>query len=123
MANLSIIRYSHHFHPNLSLTDPNHPNCVREIQTPSTSAGKTLITGTDGNPGCKRDGSGGVDWNLSAKVKGDDIFVDFSPKGGPKNVKGVFVGDGIQWPDGNKWTVKQQNLAKGISVKNDNSVN
>lgn len=34
------------------------------------------------------------------------IFVDFSPKGGPKDLLGVYNEDlnGIKWPDGNLWT-------------------
>ena len=33
------------------------------------------------------------------------IFVDFSPKGGPKDLLGVFdeVDGGIRWPDKNLW--------------------
>jgi hypothetical protein len=59
------------------------------------------MKGTDGNPGCPADGSG-TPWTLTAKVEGEDIFVDFSPKGGPKDLKGVFDGTGINWPDGKK---------------------
>ena len=34
------------------------------------------------------------------------IFVDFSPKGGPKDLLGVYTEElnGIKWPDGNLWT-------------------
>jgi len=67
------------------------------------------ISGTDGTPGCPADGSG-KEWNLVGKVQGDNILVDFTPKGGPKDLKGVFDGTGIEWPDGNKWSLKKQDV-------------
>ena len=44
-----------------------------------------LVSGTDGTPGCV--GGEGRPWNLKGSVDGDSIFVDFSPKGGPKDLK------------------------------------
>jgi hypothetical protein len=87
-----------------SYSDPFHPNCLRIIAVNGPSA--ATLTGTDGNPGCPVDGSG-REWTLTGKVDGDNILVDFTPKGGPKDLKGVWDGDGIRWPDGNKWTVKK----------------
>ena len=84
------------------LVDPKHPNCLRIIKVEGTEA---KISGTDGNPGCPADGAG-KEWNLLGKVEGDEILVDFTPKGGPKDLKGVFDGTGIKWPDGNKWALK-----------------
>jgi hypothetical protein len=78
------------------IADPNHPNCLRIVSVDGT---KASLKGTDGNPGCPADGSGNS-WTLTGKVDGDSIFVDFSPKGGPKDLKGAFDGDGIKWPDG-----------------------
>jgi hypothetical protein len=89
-----------------SYADPFHPNCERVITT-STARGVTL-RGTDGNPGCPVDGSG-REWTLTGTVNGNDILVDFTPKGGPKDLKGVWDGDGIRWPDGNKWALKISN--------------
>merc|ERR1719460_719286 len=52
-------------------------------------------------------------WSLSGYPSKDDdgeetLFIDFSPKGGPKNLLGkwdTFGGmPGIVFPDGNKWT-------------------
>lgn len=84
-------------------SDPNHPNCQRIIEV----AGKIAsLTGTDGDPGCPPDGSGET-WTLQGKIKGNTILVDFSPKGGPSDLKGVYnetAPAGINWPDGNKWT-------------------
>jgi hypothetical protein len=48
----------------------------------------------------------GKKWTLTGRVSGKNIYVDFSPKGGPRNLKGVWDGNGIKWPDGNKWNMK-----------------
>jgi len=89
-----------------SYADPNHPNCQRVIQV--SSADGVVVSGTDGTPGCPADGSGRA-WKLSGKVEDNTILVDFSPKGGPPGLKGVWDATepaGIKWPDGNKWTLK-----------------
>jgi hypothetical protein len=83
--------------------DPNHPNCLRQVEVIGT---KASVSGTDGNPGCPADGSGNK-WKLVGSVKEDKIFVDFSPKGGPKDLEGKWEGapvPGIRWPDGNLWS-------------------
>lgn len=85
--------------------DPNHVNCQRLIQVAGHVA---ALSGTDGNPACPQNGSGIV-WTLEGKIHCHAILVDFSPKGGPANLRGVYNatapgGAGIQWPDGNKWT-------------------
>jgi hypothetical protein len=85
-----------------SYRDPIHPGCLRNIEVAGAAA---KISGTDGNPGCPADGSGRV-WNLEGKIDGKSIFVDFSPKGGPKDLTGTWEAEapGIRFPDGNKWT-------------------
>jgi hypothetical protein len=92
-----------------SYADPNHPNCQRIITSASSSleSSEIILTGTDGNPGCPPDGSG-TSWQLMGSVQGSDVFVDFSPKGGPKDLKGVYNEEtrAILWPDGNTWTQK-----------------
>ena len=85
-----------------SYSDPKHPNCQRVITVKGSDA---LLKGTDGNPGCPPDGSG-KEWKLIGSVDGSNILVDFTPKGGPPGLKGVWDGDGIKWPDGNKWSLK-----------------
>jgi hypothetical protein len=90
-----------------SYDDPNHPNCLREVRVVSGS-NEADVSGTDGAPGCPPDGSGET-WNLVGKVDGGTIEVDFSPKGGPEDLKGVWETapvPGIRWPDGNLWSVK-----------------
>jgi hypothetical protein len=86
--------------------DPKHPNCKRQINVLGSTA---YVTGTDGTPGCPADGSG-QPWKLVGKVSGDEnIFVDFSPKGGPKDLEGKWEAEpvpGIRWPDGNLWSSK-----------------
>jgi hypothetical protein len=100
--------------------DPNHPGCLRQVKVvgaplradgtrPNTPVME--ITGYDGN------GSSGnicteADrptrsdlWKIQGKVKSNsEVAIDFSPKGGPSNLIGTFDGDGIVFPDGNKWT-------------------
>lgn len=34
---------------------------------------------------------------------GQRIFIDFEPKGGPKDLVGDWTGSGIRFPDGNTW--------------------
>ena len=79
-----------------SYDDPNHPGCLRKI----TAEGKVItILGSDNPDGSKQ-------WKLQAKEDyPGTIFVDFSPKGGPKDLLGVYdeVDGGIRWPDKNLW--------------------
>ncbi|KAG7362957.1 hypothetical protein IV203_026321 [Nitzschia inconspicua] len=85
--------------------DPFHPNCKRQVNVLGQTA---YVSGTDGTPGCPADGSGNP-WKLVGKVSGDNIFVDFSPKGGPKDLEGKWEAapvPGIRWPDGNLWSSK-----------------
>ena len=89
-------------------SDPKHPNCRREIVVVDRNTVK--ITGTDGTPGCPPDGSGRP-WVLTGKINGDSLLVDFSPKGGPKDLEGIYDDgtspESIKWPDGNSWTMKE----------------
>ena len=89
-----------------SYSDPNHPGCARLIAVEDD--GVALVSGADGNPGCS--GGDGRPWQLKGKVSGDDkIFIDFSPKGGPKDLTGIWEAGkkpGIRFPDGNKWTLE-----------------
>ena len=77
--------------------DPNHPGCLRKI----TVSGKDVtLIGSD-----ELDGSS--QWVLKATEDyPGTIFVDFSPKGGPENLLGVFdeKDNGIRWPDKNLWS-------------------
>jgi hypothetical protein len=88
-----------------SYSDPFHTNCQRVIVVPTPTT--AILYGTDGNPSCPADGSG-KSWELTGTIDGSNIYVDFTPKGGPRDLKGVFdttSSPGIKWPDGNKWSL------------------
>jgi len=42
----------------------------------------------------------------------NQVLIDFSSKGGPKDLLGKWDGDGITFPDGNKWTKKKEVVVK-----------
>ena len=89
--------------------DPKHPGCYREIFANGD------VRGEDGNPGCDANANANATtafraWSLSGAIADDDetIFIDFSPKGGPRDLVGVYVrardgSDGVAFPDGNVW--------------------
>eukprot|EP00434_Breviolum_minutum_P009499 symbB.v1.2.008363.t1/scaffold524.1/size192337/12 len=62
-----------------------------------------IVEGGDGNPGCEKK----VMTTFRAPVKftpdSDSITIDFTSKGGPADVVGKWEGNGIAFPDGNKW--------------------
>jgi len=73
--------------------DPAHPGCTRKIQL---AGNKAIITGADED---------GKKWKVTGELKSDSIIVDFTPKGGPKDVEAKYViGKGLVFPDGNVWT-------------------
>ena len=89
--------------------DPKHPGCLRSI----SGEGSVLdVTGTDGTPGCAN-GEKQKPWSLKGEIvkipsKETEILIDFSPKGGPKNLLGKLTPEGgILFPDGNTWSKKQ----------------
>jgi hypothetical protein len=80
-------------------TDPFHPGCLRKI---TVEGKKVTIIGSDDVDSKKI-------WKLNAvEEKAGEILVDFSPKGGPKDLLGKYSLDKnrIEWPDGNAWTKK-----------------
>jgi hypothetical protein len=92
-----------------SYSDPKHPNCERVIVSNAETPSEFTLTGTDGNPACTADGTGLKTFRLVGKVDKDaNVYVDFSPKGGPKDLKGLFDPSrrAILWPDGNVWSLK-----------------
>jgi hypothetical protein len=75
---------------------------------------QVIIRGTDSSTGTCTPGDAEVKpWRLTGYVteKGDKMFVDFSPKGGPKDLVATYEG-GIKFPDGNTWTRKEPVAAK-----------
>lgn len=64
-----------------SYKDPNHPGCLRRIEVQGNDV---TLTGSDNLDGSNT-------WVLKAREEEPGkILVDFSPKGGPKDLLGVF---------------------------------
>ena len=89
-------------------SDPNHPDCPRTI-TP-TGPVFAEVRGDDPITGTTCSATNEEAWGpLSASIDGDQIVVDFSPKGGPSDLTGSYAFDklanchGIAWDDGNFW--------------------
>jgi hypothetical protein len=104
--------------------DPKHPGCLRSVKVVGAKVGAdgrklrtpaAYVKGVDqlGNvpKTCEGTPTIGDVWKLEGKVSeaGDTITVDFSPK--TEGRVGLLVGkydefngEGIVWPDGNKWT-------------------
>jgi hypothetical protein len=86
-------------------SDPNHPGCLRGIERVRSTT-KAKVFGEDGTPGCQADGQKETKkWELEGELRGEnDILIDFSKKGGPKNLLGKWTGSGVLFPDGNTWS-------------------
>jgi len=76
-------------------SDPNHPRGWRELSLDGTAL---TIVG--------RDEPNGPKWTLRATTAGASATIDFSPKGGPKDLAATLSPDGrfIRFPDNNAWT-------------------
>lgn len=76
--------------------DPNHPTGYRALRIKGS---KVFITAQD-------DPKGEV-VELVGKSKGKgSLVIDFSPKGGPKNLAATVSEGKLVFPDGNSWTKK-----------------
>ena len=97
--------------------DPNHPGCLRQVKVvgaPLKGDGTRSpypvveVKGWDGKEGdkmCKGRPERSDLWAINGKLKSkEEASFDFSPKGGPANLPGKWDGDGIVFPDGNKWS-------------------
>jgi hypothetical protein len=86
-------------------SDPNHPGCLRGIERVRSTT-KAKVFGEDGTPGCQADGQKETKkWELEGELRGEnEILIDFSKKGGPKNLLGKWTGSGVLFPDGNTWS-------------------
>merc|ERR1712086_221692 len=73
-------------------TDPLHPGCQHKILL---QGGGAIITGADED---------GKKFKLKGVVNGKAVYIDFTPKGGPTNVRAEWTGIGLQFADGNVWT-------------------
>mmetsp|Transcript_4403 Transcript_4403/g.8831 ORF Transcript_4403/g.8831 Transcript_4403/m.8831 type:complete len:199 (-) Transcript_4403:107-703(-) len=88
--------------------DPKHPGCERRISKDNFS-GEYTIAGASSRDkaqkGCDvNDPRSQKRWALTGVLIAEDtLSVDFSSKGGPKDVQVKLVKDSIEFPDGNKW--------------------
>jgi len=81
-----------------TFSDPNHMGFTRDIEFGDENS-QVVITG--------KDSSAGDEWELKGTYDEAEkvVKVDFSPKGGPKDLVGkVDDKGGIHWPDGNVWS-------------------
>jgi len=75
--------------------DPNH-NAPREVNV--NKDGDIKIIGKDTPKGKM--------WKITGKLdKQNNAILDFSSKGGPKNIKAKFLKDKIKFDDGNSWSL------------------
>jgi len=78
--------------------DPFHPRGLRTVRV----SGDTVTVAGKDEPD-------GPTWKLTGAVdKDENLLIDFSPKGGPKDLLGKYVNKldstGIVFPDGNRWS-------------------
>jgi hypothetical protein len=75
---------------------------LRGIEVQSKTSAR--VFGEDGTPGCSA-GEKTKKWELEGELRGkEEILIDFSKKGGPKNLLGKWTGSGVLFPDGNTWS-------------------
>ena len=72
--------------------DPNHPGCKRKVTLIGTN--KVLVEGADEDK---------VPFTVRGTYEGKTVTLDFSPKGGPKDVTAQYSITGLTFPDGNVW--------------------
>lgn len=96
--------------------DPQHPGCLRQVKVvgaPLRGDGTRSaypvveVKGWDGKSGdkiCKERPERSDIWTITGKLKAkEEASFDFSPKGGPASLAAQWDGNGILFPDGNKW--------------------
>eukprot|EP00547_Thalassionema_nitzschioides_P006900 CAMPEP_0194199986 /NCGR_PEP_ID=MMETSP0156-20130528/791_1 /TAXON_ID=33649 /ORGANISM="Thalassionema nitzschioides, Strain L26-B" /LENGTH=180 /DNA_ID=CAMNT_0038924943 /DNA_START=88 /DNA_END=630 /DNA_ORIENTATION=- len=97
--------------------DPNHPGCLRQVKVvgaPLKGDGTRSaypvveVVGWDGKEGakaCTERPNREQLWKVDGKIKNNaEALIDFSSKGGPKDLLAKYADGGIVFPDGNKWT-------------------
>ena len=76
--------------------DPVHHSAPRKVEIKKN--GEIMVKGIDK--------SNAKLWHASGKIiKKNDIVLDFSCKGGPKNIKAKILKNGIKFEDGNIWNI------------------
>lgn len=87
--------------------DPNHKLCPRKLEF---NKGRVQFTGADGPDGghCEQN-KRGKQFTIHGHAHNGEVKMDFSSKGGPKDVVGKISKQGhITWPDGNEWKLKKK---------------
>lgn len=95
--------------------DPNHPSCLRQVKVvgaPLRADGTRSaypiveVRGYDSaGAACSEPPPSRDDiWTVKGVLKNNQATLDFSSKGGPKDLVAKYEDGGIVFPDGNKWT-------------------
>ena len=85
-------------------TDPAHPGGFREITMLDEWKEEYRLAEVKGGKGKGEPEHFTLKARAGKRGLTDYIIIDFSPKGGPKDVEGVWEGNGIRFPkDNNKW--------------------
>ena len=80
-------------------TDPMHPGCTRKVTLIGTN--KVLVEGADEDKKA---------YKLKGTYEGKTVVIDFSPKGGPKDVTATYsIAKGLTFADGNVWSKSGSN--------------
>jgi len=85
--------------------DPLHANCKMYVEM-SEDGLAARISGYEGEPDCTKVGFKKKPFEIYGKLKtimDEEMYVDFSTKGGSKEVKVEYEGNGIRLPTGSKW--------------------
>jgi len=85
--------------------DPLRANCKLNIAM-SEDGLEARITGYEGDPDCQSLGYKKIPFNLTGTIKSrmsEEMTIDFSSKGGFKDVRVEYEGNGIRLPTGTKW--------------------
>jgi hypothetical protein len=77
-----------------SYSDPFHPEGYRTVVV--NGDGTATVTGIDYKDKPM--------WTITGYFKGSDLLIDFSVKGGPKDLLSRYEDGGMKFPDGNKWS-------------------
>lgn len=81
-------------------TDPKHHNAPRTIKIKKD--GTIVVFGKD-NPNEKV-------WKIKGNLKDGYAIFDFTPKGGPKNIKAIITPNKVTFDDGNVWKIDEKKI-------------
>jgi hypothetical protein len=94
--------------------DPNHPGCLRQVKVvgaPLKGDGSRSpypvveVKGYDnGAKACTERPNRSDIWSVQGILKNNEVKLDFSSKGGPKDLLAKYSDGAIVFPDGNQWT-------------------